>query len=186
MNTPRVRLVCADDVAAKMNFEAWAKAEPRDWNLELQQDLDAWPGQYTEYHVQCAWEAWIENTRQSREQREFDDSLTYISDNFLELVTRFVERFILVFDQDWDFTESQFSHLDDHINGTGTFCFPQVDSEDLDNNWANRGALLWRFYELHDFLKSNRLYSTEFLEEMNDPMLTTEGLAGKVPKTPFR
>jgi hypothetical protein len=42
----------------RKRFEAWAKDAPREWEVDIHNGEGAWPGQYTEYHVQCAWEAW--------------------------------------------------------------------------------------------------------------------------------
>lgn len=39
-------------------FEAWAQEAPREWSIEKQSELGAFPGQYRDYHVYCAWEAW--------------------------------------------------------------------------------------------------------------------------------
>lgn len=39
-------------------FEAWAQEAPREWSIEKQSELGAFPGQYRDYHVQAAWEAW--------------------------------------------------------------------------------------------------------------------------------
>ncbi len=45
---------------ARDQFEAWASQPPREWSLTRQAAEAAWPGQYNEYHVQCAWEVWQE------------------------------------------------------------------------------------------------------------------------------
>lgn len=39
-------------------FEAWAKAPPREFDIDIQTGAGAWPGQYDNYATQCAWEAW--------------------------------------------------------------------------------------------------------------------------------
>lgn len=39
-------------------FEAWAKAPPREWNIDIAGPKLAWPGQYKIYHVESAWQAW--------------------------------------------------------------------------------------------------------------------------------
>lgn len=39
-------------------FEAWAKAPPREFYLARHPDAAAWPGNYKDYHVECAWQAW--------------------------------------------------------------------------------------------------------------------------------
>ena len=39
-------------------FEVWAQEAPREWSIEKQSELGAFPGQYRDYHVQAAWEAW--------------------------------------------------------------------------------------------------------------------------------
>lgn len=42
----------------RAEFEAWATATPREFDVSRYNALGAWPGAYTEYHVHCAWEAW--------------------------------------------------------------------------------------------------------------------------------
>lgn len=39
-------------------FEAWAKKPPREFYLARNPDAAAWPGNYKDYHVECAWQAW--------------------------------------------------------------------------------------------------------------------------------
>ncbi len=39
-------------------FEAWAKKPPREFYLARHPDAAAWPGNYKDYHVECAWQAW--------------------------------------------------------------------------------------------------------------------------------
>ena len=39
-------------------FEAWATAEPREWDIYRWGDHCAHPGNYCDDNVQCAWEAW--------------------------------------------------------------------------------------------------------------------------------
>ena len=43
---------------SRERFEAWAKDAPREWAVDIHNGEGFWPGQYTEYYVQCAWEAW--------------------------------------------------------------------------------------------------------------------------------
>lgn len=47
--------------SSRDEFEAWAKAPPREWDCyrHPQDASQAWPGQYMQYHVQSAWEAWL-------------------------------------------------------------------------------------------------------------------------------
>ena len=47
-----------DEIRKK--FERWAELFPREWELNRADQTSAWPGQYREYHVQCAWESWYE------------------------------------------------------------------------------------------------------------------------------
>ena len=47
----------------RKEFEKWASAAPREWILKRHPKdakKSSWPGQYVQYHVQCAWEAWKE------------------------------------------------------------------------------------------------------------------------------
>lgn len=46
------------------NFEVWASAPPREWDMTRHSNASAWPGQYVDYYAQCAWEAWRERGRQ--------------------------------------------------------------------------------------------------------------------------
>ena len=46
------------EASIRYQFERWAEQFPRNWSTRRYGDREAWPGQY-EYHVQCAWEAWI-------------------------------------------------------------------------------------------------------------------------------
>ena len=42
-------------------FERWASAPPREWSVHVFPDDpydNAWPGQYSDYRTQAAWEAW--------------------------------------------------------------------------------------------------------------------------------
>lgn len=48
-------------------FEAWAKQPPREWAVERFSPHASWPRQYRDYNVQCAYEAWIEAIRLTRE-----------------------------------------------------------------------------------------------------------------------
>ena len=49
------------DVSSRQElFEEWAESLPREWDVTRQGESSAWPGQYREYAVQCAWEAWCE------------------------------------------------------------------------------------------------------------------------------
>lgn len=39
-------------------FEKWAKNPPMEFYLARHDDTAAWPGNYKDYHVECAWQAW--------------------------------------------------------------------------------------------------------------------------------
>ena len=45
-------------MTSRARFEAWAKVAPREWEVDIHNGEGAWPGQYTDYNVQCSWEAW--------------------------------------------------------------------------------------------------------------------------------
>lgn len=50
-------------VCARLQFEEWAGNPPYEMDLRrqgLDQRRNAWPGQYCQYPVQLAWEAWID------------------------------------------------------------------------------------------------------------------------------
>lgn len=67
-----------------------------------------------------------------------------------QLISEFMISFELVFDSDWDFTESC---IEDGSYINGTFIDPQV--EDERNNWGNRGGLLKAYRALVDYIKKN-------------------------------
>ena len=49
-------------------FEAWATAAPRGWGARRYMSSEMpWPGEYQEYRVQCAWEAWQDACAAERE-----------------------------------------------------------------------------------------------------------------------
>ena len=49
-------------------FEAWATAAPREWGARRYMSSEMpWPGEYQEYRVQCAWEAWQDACAAERE-----------------------------------------------------------------------------------------------------------------------
>ena len=39
-------------------FEKWASNPPMEFCLARHDDTAAWPGNYKDYHVECAWQAW--------------------------------------------------------------------------------------------------------------------------------
>ena len=43
----------------RIRFEVWISTSPYEYSLDRENDDDAWPGQYKEYQVQLAWEAWL-------------------------------------------------------------------------------------------------------------------------------
>lgn len=45
-------------MTTREKFEAWAALPPREWFVVRYPANSRWPGQYTHYHVQCAWDAW--------------------------------------------------------------------------------------------------------------------------------
>lgn len=47
----------AQSISERAAFEAWVTAPPIVANIRL--DHSVWPGQYREYAVQLAWEAWV-------------------------------------------------------------------------------------------------------------------------------
>ena len=62
-------------------FEAWAIASPRGWGVRRYMSSEMpWPGEYQEYRVQCAWEAWQDACAAEREacaaicERERDEA----------------------------------------------------------------------------------------------------------------
>lgn len=82
--------------------------------------------------------------------------------NLEDKLRRFMTAFELVFDNDWEFTESA-------INGDmcmwmiaadGTFLRPKVLDES--NNWCNRGNLLKAYRELVVEMKTQGIYGFDF------------------------
>lgn len=48
----------SDEHPAREAFEAWVAAPPYEREVDRQGEADAWPGQYRDYDLQLAWEAW--------------------------------------------------------------------------------------------------------------------------------
>ena len=48
-------------------FEKWASKPPMEFYLARHDDTAAWPGNYKDYHVECAWQAWQAATAIERE-----------------------------------------------------------------------------------------------------------------------
>lgn len=81
-----------------------------------------------------------------------------LSRRFLDLFTEFIEGFIIVFDDDWNYTREILKDpeiFDYYISPEGSFLSPQIDDEY--NNWKNRGALLESFRKMKDFFKEHRV-----------------------------
>ena len=64
----------------------------------------------------------------------------------------FLDSFELVFDHDWDMTESCLENSEHYISTAGTFVRPMVHDES--NNWGNRGALLADYRKLKDCMSA--------------------------------
>ena len=47
-------------------FERWASSPPIEAPIERLGKDSAWPGQYGDYEVQLAWEAWLERSKHGR------------------------------------------------------------------------------------------------------------------------
>ena len=69
-----------------------------------------------------------------------------MDDDYIDAVVNFVDRFELVFDNDWEMTKSIIQDPKYYIEEDGTFLEPRV--EDESNNWANRGGLLASYRKL--------------------------------------
>lgn len=48
-----------DEKKEREAFEDWASATPREFDLTRYSAQHPWPKAYRDYHVQCAWEAWL-------------------------------------------------------------------------------------------------------------------------------
>jgi hypothetical protein len=51
------------EAKSREKFEAWISAPPTELSIERNsedEEVSAWPGQYSDYQVQLAWEAWEE------------------------------------------------------------------------------------------------------------------------------
>ena len=46
------------DEKLREEFEAWISAPPYQMTTTRQGERESWPGQYIQYEVQLAWEAW--------------------------------------------------------------------------------------------------------------------------------
>jgi hypothetical protein len=69
-------------MTSRKRFEAWAKVAPREWEVDIHNGEGAWPGQYTEYHVQCAFEAYQAGRRAGAE--EMRERAAKVSDSAYE------------------------------------------------------------------------------------------------------
>lgn len=55
----------------RLRFEEWIASPPIEADITRapgEEHLSAWPGQYRDYQVQLAWEAWVEALRKSAVQ----------------------------------------------------------------------------------------------------------------------
>ena len=48
-----------DEEMFRPTFERWAQQPPREWGVDRFGPNTAWPGNYTYYHVESAWEAFV-------------------------------------------------------------------------------------------------------------------------------
>lgn len=64
----------------------------------------------------------------------------------LDSTRQFVELFELVFDLDWEMTQTWIRNGKHMISEEGTFIHPMVDDES--NDWSNRGSLLAHYRDL--------------------------------------
>ena len=67
-------------------------------------------------------------------------------DRLLDSMRQFVEHFELVFDVDWEMTQTLIQNSERMISQEGTFIRPMVDDES--NDWCNRGGLLACYRDL--------------------------------------
>lgn len=75
----------------------------------------------------------------SRDRHEFEEALS-----------EFISSFELVFDNDWDLTQSRITDSN-YVSPDGTFLHPKVNDES--NNWGNRGALLSSYRRLREVMQ---------------------------------
>ena len=45
-------------MTSRERFETWAASMPQEFDLEIQDGMGPWPGQYEDYITQCAWCGW--------------------------------------------------------------------------------------------------------------------------------
>ena len=55
------------DEQMRREFEAWISAPPYEMTTKKHSERESWPGQYIQYEVQLAWEAWQAAQRQGGE-----------------------------------------------------------------------------------------------------------------------
>ena len=82
-------------------------------------------------------------------------------DDLVEGIAEFVDRFWLVFENDWEFTRFMISS-GGYIASEGSFLNPKIG--DIENNWANRARLLESYPRLQEVMQRHRIISP-FLPE---------------------
>jgi len=80
-----------------------------------------------------------------------------------EVISKFITNFELVFDNDWEMTQSCIAN-GDLIGNNGTFINPDVSDES--NNWGNRGALLDIYRHLLEVMDKNSIPHSNFFENL--------------------
>jgi hypothetical protein len=83
-------------------------------------------------------------------------------------LSRFVDYFELVFDQDWDHTKACLQNPDTYIDPAGTFVNPLEDDEA--NNWGNRKALLEAYRDVVELMMARRIYGSHLDDELGPPV----------------
>ena len=54
------------EIEERRRFERWVSSPPIVASTERLGKDSAWPGQYGDYEVQLAWEAWLERSKHGR------------------------------------------------------------------------------------------------------------------------
>jgi hypothetical protein len=44
----------------RREFEQWASKPPFEFDLTINGEESAWPGNYKDFNVDCAWDAWLD------------------------------------------------------------------------------------------------------------------------------
>jgi hypothetical protein len=83
-------------------------------------------------------------------------------------VSRFVDSFEHVFEQDWHYTKLCLQNPEGYIDPAGTFLNPLEFDEA--NNWDSRAMLLEAYRQLVELMMARRIYGAHLDDEQGPPV----------------